>query len=488
MEQVDLNIHSGLIATKHGNFKGSISINQGRIVAIGGRKTLPDARETIDAEGFLILPGVVDPHFHSRVPGFPEREDFFTATMAAAAGGVTTLMDMPVSIPPINSVQTMREKIEICEKLACVDFCIIAAAGSDNMGDISLLSKEGVVGFKTFLHAAPEGRESEFKGLCAENDGILLDLMNEIARSGSLSLIHAENSQITRHLMDNFKSKGICSMDAFFNSRPPIAEIESVSRTISFAAETNVALHLCHMSTGGAMELIKKGKEEGVNISAETCPHYLLLTREEVRPLGPYGKIHPPMREGEDIEKLWEAISNGVLDMVCSDHCPYEAKEKEAGVYDIWKAPAGSPNVELMLPAMLDQVSRGRISIGKVIEILSENAARRFRLYPKKGVIQVGSDADLVLVDLKKKRKVSRDQMFTRAREIARIFEDRELQGWPYMTIVRGKVIMKNGKFIEDAAGWGRFVRAFSLNRGNRKGGFYHARLERKNWGNFSGR
>jgi dihydropyrimidinase/allantoinase len=213
------------------------------------------------------------------------------------------------------------------------------------------------------------------------------------------------------------------------------------------------------MSTGGAMEAIKRGKEQGIDVSAETCPHYLLLTQEDVLPLGPYGKIHPPMRDRVNIEALWKALSKGVLDMVCSDHCPYEAKEKEAGLDDIWKAPAGSPNVELMLPAMLDQVNRGRISLGKMIEVLSENAAKRFGLYPRKGTIQVGSDADLVLVDPSLKRTVSRKQMFTKAREIARIFEGKELQGWPITTVVRGHVVIEKGHFSGEAFGKGRFVR-----------------------------
>ncbi len=200
MERVDLNIHSGLIAGRDGNYKASLSIHVGKIVVIGDPGALPSSRQTIDADGLIVLPGVIDPHFHSRVPGFPEREDFRTATMTAAAGGITTLMDMPVSIPPVNSVEIMQQKIELCENLACVDFCIIAAAGADNLGEIAGLSKEGSVGFKTFLHAPPEGREVEFKGLCAENDGILLDIFEEIDRSAAISFIHAENSKIIQHL------------------------------------------------------------------------------------------------------------------------------------------------------------------------------------------------------------------------------------------------------------------------------------------------
>jgi len=457
-DQVDLNIQNGLIVANDRRFRGSISVHQGKILAIGDRQVLPEARETIDAEGFLVIPGLVDPHFHSRVPGFPNREDFRTASMAAAAGGVTTFLDMPNSVPPVNSVEVMREKIEIGERESCVDFGIIAGAGSDNLNQIPLLSKEGVVGFKTFMHAPPEGRESEFKGLCAENDGVLLDVLKEIAQSDSISLIHAENAQITQYLMDNLKSKGLRSTEAFFMSRPPLAEIEAVSRTLCFAEETKVALHLCHISTGGAMGIISRWKDRGLNVSAETCPHYLVLTQEDVQHLGPYAKGHPPIRGRKDVEELWEYISNGCVDVVGSDHCPYELKEKEVGWDDIWLAPAGTPHVELMLPLMLDQANRGRITIEKMVAILSENAVKRFHLYPRKGAIQVGSDADLVLIDPKAKRKVSRKQMFTKAKETARLYEGREVQGWPFMTIVRGKVIMRDGKIAENAFGWGRFV------------------------------
>jgi allantoinase len=459
MEQVDVNVTDGLIVTRDGSFRGSISVHSGKIAAFGDAKILPKAKETIDATGYLILPGLVDPHFHSRVPGFPNREDFRTASMAAAAGGVTTFLDMPNSIPPINSIEVLKEKIDIGEKESCMDFGIIAGGGSDNLNQIPLLAKEGVVGFKTFLHAAPQGREAEFKGLCAEHDGVLLDVLKTVARSESISFIHAENAQITQFLMDGFKSKGDCSVEAFFLSRPPIAEIESVSKTLCFAAETHVPLHLCHISTGGAMELIKHWKEKGLNVSAETCPHYLVLTQDEIQHLGPYAKNHPPVRGKKDVEALWKFISDGTVDMVGSDHCPYEAKEKEAGLKDIWAAPAGAPNVEWMLPLMLDQLNKGKLSIQKLVELMCENPARRFRLFPKKGIIQVGSDADLVIVDMKAKKRISWEQMFTKGKATARLYEGREIQGLPVMTMVRGRIVFRRGKIEEGSLGWGKFVR-----------------------------
>ena len=459
MDRVDINIKEGLVVTKDGCYQGSVSVKNGKIVAVGNAQALSEAKETIDANGYLILPGVVDAHFHSRVPGFPNREDFGTASMAAAAGGVTTFLDMPNSIPPVNSIEVMHKKIENGEKESCIDFGIIAGAGSDNLEQIPLLAKEGVIGFKTFLHAPPQGREVEFKGLCAEHDGIVLEVMKRIADCNAISFIHAENAQITQYLMDSFKLRGDCSVEAFFRSRPPIAEIESVSRTLCFAAETRVPLHLCHISTGGAMALISRAKEMGLNVSTETCPHYLVITEEEIKHLGPYAKNHPPVRSREDVEALWKFISDGTVDMVASDHCPYEAKEKEAGLKDIWLAPAGAPNVEWMLPLMLDQVNKGRLLIEKLVELLCENPARRFGVYPKKGIIQVGSDADIVVVDMKAWKKITWEQMFTKGKATARIYEGREVQGFPVMTMVRGKTIMKEHKMRDEIFGWGRFVR-----------------------------
>ncbi len=456
---VDINIKEGIVVTKDGCYQASVSVKDGKIVAVGNAQALPEAKETIDANGYWILPGVVDAHFHSRVPGFPNREDFRTATMAAAAGGVTTLFDMPNSIPPVNSIEVMHQKIEIGERESCVDFGIIAGAGSDNLEQIPLLVREGVIGFKTFLHAPPQGREVEFKGLCAEHDGIVLEVMKKIADCGAFSFIHAENAQITEHLMDSFKSTGDGSIEAFFRSRPPIAEIESVSRTLCFAQETHVPLHLCHISTGGAMALISRSKEMGLNVSAETCPHYLVITEEEVKHLGPYAKNHPPVRSREDVEALWKFISDGTVDMVASDHCPYEAKEKEMGMKNIWLAPAGAPNVEWMLPLMLDQVNKGRLRLPKLVELMSENPARRFGVHPKKGTVQVGSDADMIMVDMKAKKKIRWEQMFTKGKATARLYEGREVQGLPVITMVRGKVIMKDHKMAEDIFGWGRFVR-----------------------------
>jgi dihydroorotase-like cyclic amidohydrolase len=165
------------------------------------------------------------------------------------------------------------------------------------------------------------------------------------------------------------------------------------------------------------------------------------------------------VRSREDVEALWKFISDGTVDMVASDHCPYEAKEKEAGLKDIWLAPAGAPNVEWMLPLMLDQVNKGRLLIEKLVELLCENPARRFGVYPKKGIIQVGSDADIVVVDMKAWKKITWEQMFTKGKATARLYEGREVQGLPVMTIVRGKIIMKKHKMSEDIFGWGRFVR-----------------------------
>ena len=246
---------------------------------------------------------------------------------------------------------------------------------------------------------------------------------------------------------------------AHAESRPPISEIETVSKLLYFVKETGVIMEFCHISTPEAMELIKQAKYDGYEVYLETCPHYLLLTEEKIRELGPYAKCNPPLRPKEMVDKLWDYINDGTVDFIGSDHGPFLRSEKDTGYKDIFIAPAGFPGIDLRLPLILNAVAEGKLKFDRAVKLISENPAKIFGLYPKKGVIQVGSDADLVVVDLNSTMTVSKERCYSKAKDVALVYEGQELKCRPIYTLVRGRVVMDHGLVDEDAAGWGEWVK-----------------------------
>ncbi len=438
--------------------RGGVAVNNGKIVAIAEEELLPEAEKTIDGKGNLLLPGTIDTHVHLRDPGHAERETFKTGTMAAAAGGVTTILEMPISVPPPYSPELIENRKKIAESQVLVDFCLFGAAGANKIEHIQSCSEAGIVGFKTFFHQAPEGREEEFDGLTMENAGLQFKGLKEVSKTGKLIAVHCENNDMVQEGIKELKAKGKIDPEAHALSRPPICETETVSKVLLFARETGLKVDFVHISNPEAMELIKQGKKEGMDIYLETCPQYLFLTTEDLKKHGAYAKCNPPLREQKVRDALWKYIEDGTVDFIGSDHSPYLDEEKRKGLEDIFKAPAGFPGIEQRLPLLLTAVKEKKLSLYRAIELLAINPAKTFGLYPKKGVIRVGSDADFVLVNMEKEFVVDNKKMFTHAKEIARVFNQWKLVGQPELTIVRGKIVFQDGQITSDAPGWGQFV------------------------------
>lgn len=459
MTKVDLVIKNGQVYTNGDLFNGGVAIKDGVIVSICKNELLPEAEKVIDAGGNVVLPGGIDPHVHFRDPGRSDRETFKTGTMAAAAGGVTTVLEHPISKPPQYSPEILHNRIEVAKPQSLVDFAFYGAAGAQFPEEISKVAKEGIVAFKTFLHEAPEGRDEEFVGLTMANDGEMYDGFKEVAKTGLVCGVHAENNDIIARMIKKLRAEGRVDYMAHAESRPPISEIETVSKLLYYVKETGVKIDFCHISTPEAMELVKQAKYDGYEVYLETCPHYLFLTEEKIRELGPFAKCNPPLRPQEMVDKLWDYVNDGTVDFIGSDHGPFLLSEKETGHKDIFVAPAGFPGIDLRLPLMLNAVAEGKLKFNRAIELLSENPAKVFGLYPKKGVIQVGADADFVIVDLEKTLTVSKEKNYSKARDIALVYEGAELKGLPIYTIVRGRVVMDHGKVDEKAEGWGELVK-----------------------------
>lgn len=436
-----------------------IGVKDGKIALIAASGTAPEAARTLDAAGRYVIPGTIDTHMHVRDPGHIERGNFYTETLAAAAGGVTTIMEHPISVPPQYNVEILENRIRRAECQCVVDFCFYGAASAKHAEDIGKLAADGrIVAFKSFLHAPPEGREQEFEGLTMADDAELMIGMQALAKTGLICAFHAENNDLTAYYAKKFQAEGRVSGIDHARSRPPFTEVQSVERVLRFAQYTGAVVEIAHVSTPEAMELIVQAKARGIKVYLETCPHYLFLTEDALVKFGPFAKCNPPLRPAAMRDALWKYVNDGSVDYIGSDHSPFLYEEKTRGLDNIFKAVSGFPGVDLRLPLMLDAVQKGKVSLTRVIELLCTNPARCFGIYPQKGVIRVGSDADFVVFDLDGEMVVDKSKNYSHARDIAIPYDGWHLACHLDATILRGRVLMQNGIVDETAKAYGRLV------------------------------
>jgi dihydropyrimidinase/allantoinase len=456
MDNYDLAINSGNVFINDQLVSCSIGIKDG-IITVISKNTLK-AKKVINAKGKTVLPGTVDPHVHIRAPGNEYRETFLTGTKEAALGGVTTVLEMPISSPPPYSPEIVNNRMAIAEKEAVVDIAFFGAAGIDQKESIIPCSKAGIVAFKTFLHEAPEGREKEFIGLTAPDTGDQYELMEILAKTGVITAFHAENNDLIKKNIARLRKEGKTSPIYHERSRPPVAEIESTAKILLFAEKTGAKVEIAHISTPEAVQLVQEAKEKGVLAIAETCPHYLFLNEQALVEHGAFAKCNPPVRSEDEQEEMWEYLRAGYFDIIGSDHAPYTKEEKEKGKDDIFVPPAGFPGLSTRLPLMFTAVKEGKLDLAMMVQLICENPARIFGLYPQKGVIMVGADADFVIFDADQKGKIDKDKMFTKCKDSAIVFDGWEVYGQPEQTIVRGEVVYEHGE-IKVNPGYGKIIK-----------------------------
>lgn len=456
---LDLLIKNGKVYLEGAFSEASVGVKDGKIVLLAEKNAEFDAKEVLDLEGQYLIPGAIDTHMHVRDPGHTERGNFYTETLAAAAGGVTTIMEHPISIPPQYNVSILENRIKRADEQSVVDFCFYGALGGEYPEEISKLAKDGrIVAYKTFLHAAPNGRFEEFQGLTTADDGQLLTVMQELAKTDLFCAFHAEDNDLCNFLAKKCKEEGYLTGKAHAVSRPVLAEVQSVERVLRFAKETGAKIEIAHVSTPQAMELIKKARQEGVKVYAETCPHYLFLNEEDLEKYGPFAKCNPPLRSQELVDRLWDYVNDGTVDYIGSDHSPFLLEEKTRGLQDIFAAVSGFPGVDLRLPLMLDAVTKGKTTLEKVIELLCVNPAKKFGIFPQKGVIQVGADADFAVFNLDHETVVDKEKNYSHAKDIAIPYDGWKLQCEICATILRGRILMKDGVVDESAKAYGQLV------------------------------
>ena len=428
-------IGNGRIISGRQLINASILIDDGKVKAIR-MSEFSHADHIIDAEGKLVLPGLVDGHAHLHDPAFTKREDFTSGTTAAAAGGITSVVEMVLSTP-VDSPDRVDTKIAEGRRRSIIDFSLHAGMmNRDNLINIEGISKRGVRSFKTFT----------CKPYYAD-DHTLMSLLRETARRSSILNVHAEDEEIAERNYQALTAAGRKDPSAHSEWKPNSAEEKAVRKMVDMAAGIRGRLHISHMSTAEGVDIVKKAKRRRVKVTAETCPHYLTFTRKDMKKQGPYLKMNPSLKGPEDVQALWRGLRNGTVDIVTSEHAPGERWEKEVGRADIWKAWGGVPTIETMLPVLLSEgVNKSRLSLCDLNRVCCENPARIFGLYPRKGAIRKGADADLVIVDLKMKKKVRAEHLHYKVGWTP--YEGRVLKGWPVLTMLRGEIVFQEGEVV----------------------------------------
>lgn len=415
--------------------KANIVIENGTIKSVGITKPRM-AHRRIDAKGRLILPGLVDGHAHLHDPAFTNREDFTTGTAAAAAGGVTSVVEMVLSTP-VDTPERVKDKIELGKRYSLIDFSLHGGMMNlNNLPNIAAIASIGVRSFKTFT-CRPYYAD----------DHALMSLMRETSMRKSILNVHGEDEQTANENFDRLTAEGRKDPMAHAEWKPNVAEERAVRKVVEFSRTLKARVHISHISTREGVEIVRKNKRRRVRVTAETCPHYLTFTRGDMKKQGPYLKMNPSLKGPRDVQALWKGLRDGTIDMVTSEHAPGERAEKEVGWADIWKAWGGVPAIETMLPVLLSEgVNKRRISLTALQRVCCENPAKVFGLYPRKGVIQKGADADLVIVDLKIRRKVRAEDLHYKVGWTP--YEGWTLKGWPMMTIRRGEPLYEDEQVI----------------------------------------
>lgn len=455
----DTLIINGDVVTENGVEPLDIGIRGERIAALLARGTPADAAEVIDAAGLYVLPGAVDIHFHCRAPAYPERGDFATETRAAAAGGVTTVFEMPISKPCCATGDIFRMRRALGEADAYVNFALYGAPGLLKRDEVQAMAAEGAVAFKIFTTAAPAGRDDEFEGLCLPGTEQIFQALTLVAETGLVCTIHAEDNPLLEWNTARLKAAGRNDVAAHGESRPPYVEALAISTVLTMNEAIGANLHIAHVSSAAALNALRRFKRGGASATGETCPHYLFFTEDDMVRVGPYAKINPPLRNHADQAALWEGLADGSLMAVTTDHSPFTVEEKERARTDIWRTPPGSPGVEELVLGMVDAALKGRMSLNKAVSLISTNGAKRFGVYPQKGVIAAGADADLVLHDPRQTTTIHADMLFSKARACDKLYEGITYQGRIRRTIVNGRTVFLDGE-VTGQRGWGKFVRA----------------------------
>jgi len=441
MPNYDLIIRGGTIVTPERVERADIGVAEGRIAALEP-ELAGEARESVDAVGLHIFPGLIDAHVHFNEPGRTEWEGWASGSAALAAGGGTTCFEMPLNAhPPTLDGPSFDAKRAAAEAASVVDFALWGGLTPLNLDRLDELAARGVVGFKAFMS------QSGIDGFPAADDLTLYEGMVRAARLGRIVAVHAESDQLTSALARRAVAEGRVTARDYARSRPALAEAEAIQRAILLAEEAGCALHIVHVSTGRGVRLVAEARARGADVSCETCPHYLALTEDDLEALGAVAKCAPPLRPADEVAALWQHLLGGDLAIVASDHSPAPPDMKTGD--DFFRIWGGISGCQSTLQVLLEEGhARRGLPLETIAGVTAWNVARRFGLAPAKGRIAVGADADLALVDLGHSAALRADELLYRHRQSP--YVGRTLRGRVVRTLVRGTTVARDGKIVID--------------------------------------
>ncbi len=453
MSKFDMIVKDGIIVTASDKFKADLGIKDGKIVEMAFELNEQGA-EIVDACGKYVFPGGIDPHTHMDMPfgGTFSSDDFKTGTIAAACGGTTTIVDFAIQ----GKGATLKEATDTWRKKAdgnaVIDYGIHISITDMNdaiMNEIPEIIKAGYSSFKLFM---------TYDGLRVD-DGTLLKTLIKVNENGGLTCVHAENYYVIDYNTKKLLSEGKIEPIYHALSRPDLAEGEAAGRAIKLAKIANAPLFIVHNSCEASISEIARARAEGYPIMGETCPQYMLLSEDNYREPNFNGAkyvMSPPLRDKKNWPTVWKALKDNTVQLVATDHCPFFMKQKEMGKESFAKIPNGAPGVELRMSLMYTYgVAEGQFDLNRFVQVTSTNAAKAYGMYPQKGTIAIGSDADLVVFDANVETTVTQSMLHENVDYTP--YEGFKLKGFPVTTISRGTVVAKDGKFV-GKEGAGEFI------------------------------
>ncbi|MEY8338073.1 allantoinase AllB [Lachnospiraceae bacterium 62-35] len=441
----DLLLKDSLVVTPAGPEKINIAVKDGQIAALLDPEIPVKAAEELRLNGRIVLPGAIDTHAHLSL-----HEDFDYGTKSAARGGVTTVLEMPLSrlMPNIVNGQLFEQCKEFIENTAHVDIALWGALMPENLDQMDVLYQKGCVAYKAFLSDPGDG----YSGM---DDYSMLQAMEKNAQLGSRIGIHCENRMLLNGLKQNYQKKTPQWSD-IRKSHPIIAEKEASIRAALLADSVHCPIHICHVTNDETIDLLTERRNNGTDLTIETCPHYLLLNEDDLEKYEGYANVFPPLRNKASVEKMWDRVLSGKIDVIGSDHSAISSTEKDK---DIWEVPGGFPGIDLLLILLYSEGVRKRgMSLNRLADLTSSNAAKIFGLSPRKGLIQIGSDADFAVINPDIEWEFHSADAFYRQKSEKYPYEGKKITGQVEMTLVRGQIIYRDSEIRVEK--YGTFIPA----------------------------
>jgi len=448
---VDLAISGGTLVTPKGEMPGTLLITGGRIVGITAPGDTVTANAVVDANGKHIIPGLIDIHCHIRAPAYPQRGTVASETLACAAGGITTVFEMPITNPCCNTPEQVALRRDHFAQSAQIDFGLYGAPLTLTEQAVDALAASGIIAFKIFTTPSPVGREIEFAGLAWPDEADQFRALQLIARTGLPVVVHAESAQILSAA--ELAAQNLDPADARTHgaARPALAEALAVAKLLTMNITARAKLHIAHVTSAATVDILRRFAGSS-DFSAETCPHYLRYTENDVARVGTAAKINPPVRGADDQRSLWDALADGTIQHITTDHAGFSKAEKAAHADNFLTAPPGHPGTECMLPALLDDVAAGKLTLSQAIALTSSNAAARFGL-DGRGRLAVGTKADLVMIDLSAETHVTSDSLLTTAAPVAALSHGERFRGRVVETWLAGQSVWNSSTHSRPAMG-----------------------------------